>query len=256
MPKYPNASIRSIAVTISLAGLLAVGIAFTGGPAAARPVVSQHAPRHSQHAPHRVPRHVPRHSHRRPARHRKPRRPAARHLKPRQLTARQLARRGRWQLRIPGIGVRARLLSLGDPHGPALSVPSLSQSSEAAWYNFSAVPGRPGNAVLVGHVDTYTGPAVFYNLYLLRHGDPVYVSVGGRPVRFAVDGVTEVPKDLFPVNRIFGATRGRHLWIITCGGPFDYLTRHYTENIIVSASYQPAHRNSPANASHHGKRLP
>lgn len=124
-----------------------------------------------------------------------------------------------------------------------LSVPPLSRASEAAWYTFSAVPGTRGNAVLVGHVDTYTGPAVFFNLYQLRRSTPIYVTIGAGRVRFAVQGVEEVQKDLFPVNRIFGATKRRHLWIITCGGAFDYTTRHYMDNIIVSASYQPVHRN-------------
>lgn len=208
--------------------------------------------KHRQHAKHRA--HCAKHHGSHPQRHACPRRPKRRHSHPKRharpkshprtpLTPRQLARRGRWQLDIPGIGVRSRLLSLGDPRGPVLSVPALSQASEAAWYNFSAVPGTPGNAVLVGHVDTYSGPAVFYDLYRLRHGEPVYVTIGGRRVRFAVQGVTEVQKDLFPVSRIFGATNRRRLWIITCGGAFDYTTRHYMDNIIVSASYQPVRQN-------------
>lgn len=201
------------------------------------------------HRPHKLgPPGHPRRPARRPAppkrHHSHPKRHARPKSHPRKpLTPRQLARRGRWQLDIPGIGVRSRLLSLGDPRGPVLSVPALSQASEAAWYNFSAVPGTPGNAVLVGHVDTYRGPAVFYDLYQLRHGEPVYVTIGGRRVRFAVQGVTEVRKDLFPVSRIFGATNRRRLWIITCGGAFDYTTRHYMDNIIVSASYQPVRQN-------------
>ena len=123
-----------------------------------------------------------------------------------------------------------------------LSVPSLAQARQAAWYSFSAIPGHPGNSVLVGHVDTYTGPAVFYNLYRLEPGDPIYVSTGAGRLRFAVRRVAEVPKPLFPVNQVFGETAARRLWIITCGGPFDYATRHYVDNIIVSASYQPARR--------------
>lgn len=158
------------------------------------------------------------------------------------LSPAQLARRGRWKLEIPGIGVATRLLVLGHPHGNALPVPSPAQARNAAWYSFSAVPGRPGNSVVVGHVDTYTGPAVFYNLYRLRHGDPVYVSTGGRRMRFAVRRVTEVPKALFPVRQVFGPATKPQLWIITCGGDFDSATHHYLDNIIVSAYYQPTRR--------------
>lgn len=252
MPKFPNASFRSIAITISLAGMLAGSTVFISAPAAADMIASHHFAHHSHkhparhHAPRKRASHKKRHARWKvhPKGHRTVHRKARPRIRPRTpMTPQQLARKGRWHLDIPGIGVTSRLLSLGDPRGPVLSVPALSQASEAAWYNFSAVPGAPGNSVLVGHVDTYTGPAVFYDLYRLEHGDPIYVFIGGRRERFAVQGVTEVQKDLFPVNRIFGATSSRHLWIITCGGAFDYTTRHYEDNIIVSASYQPVRRN-------------
>lgn len=218
MPKFPDLrmrSIRAFAAAISLTGTLAGGIAFSAAPAEGAAAVSHHRPAHRKRTG------------------RRPRPP---------LSPLQLARRGRWRLDIPGIGVATRLLALGDPHGRALSVPSLAQASEAAWYDFTAVPGAQGNAVLVGHVDTYTGPAVFYDLYLLRPGEPIYVSIGARRLRFAVQRVAEISKPRFPVTQIFGGTTARRLWIVTCGGPFDYVTRHYMDNIIVSASFQPARR--------------
>lgn len=145
----------------------------------------------------------------------------------------------RWQLDIPDIGVLSTLLVLGDHHGNDLPVPSLAEAGSAAWYGFTVTPGSPGNAVLVGHVDTYTEAGVFYDLYLLRPGDPVYVQRGGKRLRFAVTSVREVPKQQFPVDRVFGPTTARRLWLITCGGGFDYTTRHYLDNIVVSAVYQP-----------------
>jgi hypothetical protein len=157
------------------------------------------------------------------------------------------ARAVRWVLDIPGIGVSARVMKLGDPqdHGQVLPVPSLAQAADAGWYGFTAVPGAPGNAVIVGHVDTYIGPGVFYDLYLLRHGDKVDVDMGGRRARYTVNWVTEVPKAQFPASQIFGTTGRRRLWLITCGGGFDYATRHYLDNIIVSATWQPAAKRAP-----------
>lgn len=160
--------------------------------------------------------------------------PAKRHAKPPSALA--LARRGQWSLRIPSIDVATKLLVLGDPHGGQLPVPTLAQARAAAWYPFTAVPGAPGNAVIVGHVDTYTGPGVFYDLYLLRPGDKIYVRIGSRQEDFKVASVTEVPKTLLPVSKIFGGTRSRRLWLITCGGDFDYTTRHYLDNILVSSN--------------------
>ncbi len=104
------------------------------------------------------------------------------------------------------------------------------------------MPGAAGNAVIVGHVDTYIGPAVFYNLYLLRPGDPVYVSADGTRQRFDVTSVRELPKPGFPVNQVFGGTKRHVLWLITCGGAFDYETRHYLDNIVVSATWVPAQK--------------
>jgi len=147
-----------------------------------------------------------------------------------------------WRLSIPSIGVSVSLLRLPAPSGPGLPVPSLQQASRAGWYNFTSVPGAPGNSVIVGHVDTVSGPAVFYNLYLLKPGNAIFVTLGAtaRRERFIVTWVTEVPKSEFPGQAVFGLTQKRQLRLITCGGDFDYQTRHYLDNIIVGARLAPA----------------
>jgi hypothetical protein len=97
-------------------------------------------------------------------------------------------------------------------------------------------------------VDTFIGPAVFYNLYQLRPGDRVYVDAGGARQRFDVNWVRELPKPSFPVNQVFGSTGKHRLWLITCGGAFDYKTGHYLDNIVVSATWIPPagkHSGSP-----------
>jgi len=151
-----------------------------------------------------------------------------------------------WTIALPSIGVAAGLMALGapagiiGPEGLSLPVPPLAKSAvDAGWYQFTAVPGTAGNAVIVGHVDTYGGAAVFYNLYQLRPGDLVYVDAGGGRQRFDVTSVRELPKPSFPVNQVFGSTERHMLWLITCGGAFDYQTRHYLENIVVSATWVP-----------------
>jgi hypothetical protein len=147
---------------------------------------------------------------------------------------------------VPSIGVAAHLMTLGAPDGTgaqdalSLPVPPLADAAtEAGWYQFTAVPGATGNAVIVAHVDNYIGPGVFYNLYLLRPGDPVYVVTGGTRQRFDVTSVRELSKPSFPVSQVFGSTERHRLWLITCGGAFDYETRHYLDNIVVSAVWVP-----------------
>lgn len=169
---------------------------------------------------------------------RKPR--PARHPRPRRVTGAAVIRPGKrlqWTVRIPSIGVNARLMVLGAPASRYLPIPPLSAAFRVGWYDFTSVPGQPGNAVLAGHVDTYLGPAVFYNLYLLRPGNKIYIQLGKHEyTRYTVTGIRELPKADFPANQIFGTTNVRRLWLITCGGPFDYATRHYLDNIVVSAS--------------------
>jgi LPXTG-site transpeptidase (sortase) family protein len=151
-----------------------------------------------------------------------------------------------WTITVPSIGVATDLMTLGDPvggpgpDGLSLPVPPLAKAATAAgWYQFTAVPGAAGNAVIAGHVDTYVGPAVFYGLYLLRPGDRVYVNAGGARQRFDVTSVRELPKPDFPVSQVFGSTTKHMLWLITCGGAFDYETGHYLSNIVVSATWIP-----------------
>jgi sortase (surface protein transpeptidase) len=139
-----------------------------------------------------------------------------------------------WRLFIPDIGVSAHVIKLGGPRVGEISVPSFAEVWDVGWYHYGAVPGDRGNALLLGHVDTYMGPAVFYDLYRLRPGEQVEVDLGhGDIKRFEVHWVKEVPKTEFPANRVFGSSRGRHLWLVTCGGQFDYTTRSYLSNIVV-----------------------
>lgn len=147
----------------------------------------------------------------------------------------------RWLVDIPAIGVVAPVIRLGGSRFGKISVPSFSQVWDVGWYRYGAVPGSPGNAVLLGHVDTYSGPAVFYDLYQLLPGEEILVNVGGNDLRqFTVRWVHEVAKTAFPAGMVFGRTRDRHLWLITCGGAFDYYTRSYLSNIVVYATpFQP-----------------
>ena len=139
-----------------------------------------------------------------------------------------------WTLRIPAIGVSAPVIRLGGSRSGAIAVPTFAQVWDVGWYRYGAVPGAQGNAVLLAHVDTYAGPAVFYNLYRLLPGERVEVDLGAHDIqRFTVRWVKEVLKTDFPAAKVFGRTRGTHLWLVTCGGAFDYQTRSYLSNIIV-----------------------
>jgi len=76
-------------------------------------------------------------------------------------------------LTIPLIGMETQLITLGLTVGGALQVPSTT--SVAGWYTGSPRPGAVGSAIVVGHIDSLTGPGVFYRLSELRRGDDAYV---------------------------------------------------------------------------------
>ena len=147
---------------------------------------------------------------------------------------------------IPVIGVRSSLLRLGlNPDG-TIQVPDLSTSAdEAAWYKYSVTPGQIGTAVIEGHVDSQTGPAVFYRLGALHPGDHIDVTLAdGMTAVFRVTGVREYTKTDFPTDMIYGPTRYASLRVVTCGGAFDPATGHYLSSVVVFAALASAGRSA------------
>jgi hypothetical protein len=144
------------------------------------------------------------------------------------------------RLEIPRIGVDTALQRLGQDDRGAVEVPSgPRQWQDAGWYagEGGTRPGAPGSAVILGHVDSRRGPAVFYRLRELRAGDPVVVvRADGSRARFVVDRVEQYPKRRFPTEDVYFPTLSPKLRLVTCGGTFDPVARHYRDNVIVFAS--------------------
>ena len=137
---------------------------------------------------------------------------------------------------IPAIGVDAPLIEVGLNSDHTVQTPPLSDHNLAGWYKYSVTPGQVGASVIVGHVDSYTGPSVFFRLKELRNGDVVKIGLAdGQLAVFAVDGVQIASKTAFPTRAVYGDTSYPALRLVTCGGPFDYSTGHYLDNIVVYA---------------------
>jgi hypothetical protein len=138
-------------------------------------------------------------------------------------------------LTIPLIGVKTSLIRLGLQSDGALQVPSTT--SVAGWYTGSPRPGAIGSAIIVGHIDSVSGPGVFYRLKELLRGNPIYVRrADGTLVMFRVTAVQTYLKDHFPTQSVYGPTPDAELRLITCGGTFDPTTGHYLSNIVVYAT--------------------
>jgi len=139
------------------------------------------------------------------------------------------------RLDIPSIGVSTSLVALGlNPDG-TMQVPA--KWEEAGWYARGPRPGENGPAVIAGHVDSTSGPAVFFRLHDLRAGAEVLVTRADHSVvRFAIDRLQQFPKASFPTAAVFGATPGPTLRLITCTGAFDEAARSYLDNLVAFAS--------------------
>jgi sortase (surface protein transpeptidase) len=138
-------------------------------------------------------------------------------------------------LTIPLIGVRTQLIYLGLTSTGTLHVPS--STAVAGWYTGSPRPGAIGSAIIVGHIDSTSGPGVFFRLNELRRGDTIYVRrADGTLVEFRVTAVQTYLKDHFPTEDVYGPVPDPELRLITCGGAFDYATGHYLSNIVVYAA--------------------
>jgi sortase (surface protein transpeptidase) len=136
---------------------------------------------------------------------------------------------------IPAIEVDAPLIPLGLAENRALEVPK--KWGEAGWFKGGPFPGEPGPAVVAGHVDSTSGPAVFYRLRELERGDVIVVwREGDIRSRFRVESLKWFPKSAFPTELVYRSTPGPALRLITCGGAFDNTSGHYVDNLVVFAS--------------------
>ncbi|MEV4389067.1 class F sortase, partial [Micromonospora sp. NPDC049580] len=137
------------------------------------------------------------------------------------------------RVRVPRIGVDSALTVLGLDRAGVLVPPT--EFDTAGWYGGGPAPGDTGPAVLAGHLDSRSGPAVFARLDELRPGDRVQVWRGGRWLSFRVTGSLRTRKDRFPTAAVYGPTPGAELRLVTCGGDFDRRRGHYRDNVVVFA---------------------
>jgi sortase (surface protein transpeptidase) len=135
---------------------------------------------------------------------------------------------------IPAVGVHARIVPLGLNADGTIQVPG--RFDEAGWYDGGPRPGDLGPAVILGHLDSLDGPAVFLRIRDLAPGQTVTVSSASDSHRFRVDSVATFGKDRFPTSLVYGPVPGAALRLVTCGGSFDDVNHSYRANVIVFAT--------------------
>lgn len=165
---------------------------------------------------------------------------------PAEAPSQTVARSAPVALSIPAIGLSVSVSKLGlEPDG-TVEVPTDFQ--EPGWFRLGPSPGQAGSAVILGHVDSYSGPAVFLMLRFLHVGDRVKVTLtNGMVARFVVTKVATYPSERFPARRVYGPHGDSALQLVTCGGEFDTETQHYLSNVVV---YTSLVRTTPAVGRH------
>ncbi|MFJ2786938.1 class F sortase [Streptomyces sp. NPDC093249] len=143
----------------------------------------------------------------------------------------------RW-VEVPSLGIAAPVVARGLDASGAIDPPPFERAHTVGWFGPGTRPGAAGAALLVGHVDTNTRPAVFYGLSAARPGEKVRVTrTDGSVAEFTVDDVQVHPRDDFDPSKVYGPRdpRRAELRLITCGGTFDRAAGTYTANVVVSA---------------------
>jgi len=138
------------------------------------------------------------------------------------------------RLVIPSIQLDATIESRG--LDASRNLDTAQDFEHAAWYDRGPAPGQPGNALINGHVNWWTGDAVFMRLKQVRTGDRVeVVRADGISVFFVVNGRRTVAATA-RLASLFAPSGSALLTLITCTGVWDPLTMSDTQRLLVSAS--------------------
>ncbi|MFZ0249870.1 MAG: class F sortase [Acidimicrobiales bacterium] len=142
-------------------------------------------------------------------------------------------------VRIPSINLAVWLTTLGLNANGTVAVPT--SVKVPGWFSPGPSPGQIGSAVILGHVDSYQGPGVFFQLRTLQPGDQIEVNLAdGIVATFEVTSVVQYEKTAFPDQKVYGSNGSSELQLVTCGGTFDPQTGHYLSNIVVYSSFVSA----------------
>lgn len=139
------------------------------------------------------------------------------------------------RLRIPSIGVDAAFESpLGLKESGEIEVPGGYET--VAYYGYGPTPGELGPAVILGHVDSYQGPAVLFSLGQIEEGEEILIErEEGITAIFEVVKIERHLQSGFPTKEVYEDIDHAGLRIITCSGVYDRNILRYTHNLIVYA---------------------
>jgi hypothetical protein len=129
----------------------------------------------------------------------------------------------------------ARVQGPVDPIRAVAGQLEIPPPGRAGWFRAGPRPGDPGRAVIVSHVDSQAGPALFASLLTLRRHTRILVEDRrGGIHRFRLVRRLQIEKSRFRPDLIYGPSSRPSLVLITCGGPFTP-GEGYRDNVILYA---------------------
>lgn len=135
---------------------------------------------------------------------------------------------------IPAIHVSTKIKPVGVLADGQMDVP---QSTDLVGILYPGVlAGAKGNLVMDGHVDSYTGPAVLFELKKLKPRDIIIVRDNmDHQLTYRVESVESFITSEAPIERIFGETDETRLNVITCTGAYSRKKKEHQKRLIVFA---------------------
>lgn len=139
------------------------------------------------------------------------------------------------KLRIPSLSIETEFEEpLGLNQDQTIQVPK--SYDEVGWYQYGPTPGELGPAVILGHVDSYEGPAVFFSIGQLEPGDTIEIErTDGTTATFEVTALERYEQSGFPTELVYGDLNFAGLRLITCSGTYNHGTLRYSHNLVVFA---------------------
>lgn len=136
---------------------------------------------------------------------------------------------------IPAIGVDALVEIRGKTPEGDMEAPHAWEN--VSWYAPGPAPGERGRAAFAGHLDSTTGPAVFWRMEALAPGDVILVQDAAETFRrFRVTRLEAYDALTAPLQDIFQGGDARELILITCDGQWNDATGNYDRRLVVYAS--------------------
>lgn len=137
-------------------------------------------------------------------------------------------------VRIPSLDIELGLRATGVDRDGQMVLPA--DPAVLGWYRYGPAPGRPGSAVLAGHVDSvFRGVGPLAVLAGVRPGARVLLDLpSGRRAIWRVDSVETFDRQALPAE-VFARTGPPRLRLITCTGEFDPAVGGYQQNLVVTA---------------------